>query len=467
VPVLEQVRLSARYAAVQSGHGFGGIPLTALWAIVCPNGFGNPLRHNFAWVVNYPTVAISYAGLLPLALFIASAFSPRTKVRDRVLVVIAFVLFLVAMDWSILGHLINAIPPFSIVANDKLRFVSIFLVAVVAAKSLDRSRALVIAAAVPLVLLVAYAYATHPLVMRPADLAGGASIALFLCIPRRYAAVAIAAELFVLNTGFNALVDGRYFCPPLPIVAALRAHAPAEPFRVVGRDWVLLPNASAQYGLEDIRGSDPMEFESYDRFLRRFTVQEEGTWVRRVVDVNRDELDFLNVRFLLAEPDGSFGGRWRLLYRGGDGSLFENASVLPRFFGRGGAEVLRIEQLDPMHFRLKVRASWPATIASSQPAPGWRVRVNDHRTKPHAIDGIFLSFAVPAGASSVDIMYRPLSYYGSLVIAVLALLFLMATKIAHPYKSHRGSASSATSGRSGFGAAASANHHGNSRDQMV
>lgn len=36
--------------------------------------------------------------------------------------------------------------------------------------------------------------------------------------------------------------------------------APPEPYRIVGLDWVFLPNASAQYGLEDIRGSDPMEF---------------------------------------------------------------------------------------------------------------------------------------------------------------------------------------------------------------
>src|SRR5204863_342522 len=109
------------------------------------------------------------------------------------------------------------------------------------------------------------------------------AIALFLLLPRKWAAATVAAELFVLNLPFNALVNTKYFSPPLPIVAAIRAHAPPEPFRVVGHDWVLLPNASTQYGLQDIRGSDPTAYASFDGYLQRFTMQEEGTWVRRVV----------------------------------------------------------------------------------------------------------------------------------------------------------------------------------------
>ena len=38
--------------------------------------------------------------------------------------------------------------------------------------------------------------------------------------------------------------------------------------------------------------------------------------MRRIVDANRPELDFVNVRFLLGEPDAIPGGRWRLIYRG-------------------------------------------------------------------------------------------------------------------------------------------------------
>jgi hypothetical protein len=145
--------------------------------------------------------------------------------------------------------------------------------------------------------LALYVYAAKRSLLHPIDLLGVGTVAGLFLVPRRFAAILVAAELFALNAGFNALVKREYFRPRLPIVGALRACAPQEPFRVAGLDWMLLPNASAQYELEDIRGSDPMAFESYDAYLQRFTVQEPGTWVRRVIDPERPELDFLNCDF--------------------------------------------------------------------------------------------------------------------------------------------------------------------------
>src|SRR5262249_21567628 len=158
--------------------------------------------------------------------------------------------FVIAMDWTPVSRL----PLFSFVANDKLRCVAIFFAIVVAAKALDVSKRLLAFAAVPIVLLALYAFRAHPSLMRPADLAGIVAIAAFFALPRWSAALLIGAELFALNAGFNALVSPKYFRSRLPIIEALRAHAPREPFRVAGLDWNFLPNASAQYGLEDIRG---------------------------------------------------------------------------------------------------------------------------------------------------------------------------------------------------------------------
>jgi hypothetical protein len=333
------------------------------------------------------------------------------------------VLYLIAMNWSVIGQAANAIPPFSLVANDKLRFVCAFFVAVVAAKAVDRAaRWQVAIAALPLAGLAVYVYRARLAVMRPADLAGVVAIGLFLVLPRRWAAVAVAGELLAMNAGFNALVNAKYFRPELPIFAALRAHTPKEPFRVVGRDWVLLPNASAQYGLEDIRGSDPMAYAAYDAFLRRFTVQQEGTWVRRVVDVERPELDFLNVRFLLAEPDAAIGGKWRELYRGRDGVLFENAMVRPRFFGKG-AEVREIREEGAGAFSMRVRAAAGGEVASSEPfGPGWRVAVGGRQTRSYAVEGAFVGFRVPPGEWPVRLWYQPLSYRLSVLVALLALV---------------------------------------------
>ncbi len=314
-------------------------------------------------------------------------------------------------------------------ANDKLRFVSIFLLAVVTAKWLDApadDAANVWIASFAVIFLALYVYTVRFHLMRPIDLLGIAAIGIFLFLPKRFRAWGAAAlacvELFAFNAGFNALVDAKYFRPPLPIVEALHAHEPHEPFRVAGLNWTFLPNASAQYGLEDVRGSDPMAFADYDRFLQRFTIAESGSWVRRIIDANRPELDFLNVRFLIAEPDGMPGGRWRLIYSGSDGTLWENPTSLPRFFARA-ASVRNIRNPAPAEFTMTVVSSAPTLVESSEPlGPGRRVYVNGHRVSLHHIDDAFIGFEVPAGVSDVRVVYRPVSFYVSCVIALLAII---------------------------------------------
>jgi len=360
-----------------------------------------------------------YTGLLTLALCALAR-----SWRDRLMVLAAAAFYLVAMDWTIVGRAINAVPPFSIVANDKLRFVCVFFLAVVAAKALDQAKKWQVAvAALPLVALAVYLYRPP---MRPLDLAGVAAVALFLGLPKRWAAAVVIVELMALNAGFNALVKAKYFRPALPIVEAIRTHAPREPFRVAGLDWVLLPNASAQYGLEDIRGSDPMAYATYDAYLRRFTVQQEGTWVRRVVDAERPELDLLNVRFLLAEPGVVLGGKWRELYRGSDGVLYRNEGARERFFSERG-EVRGIRQASPGEFRMRVRAGETAEVRSSQPfGPGWVVEVGGKRARAYAAEGAFLAFRVPAGEWPVRVYYQSLSYRLSAVVSlagVAAMIF--------------------------------------------
>jgi hypothetical protein len=414
VPVLEQVFRSARFAELRASPPPASIPHAAAWAIVSPNGFGHPLRHNYSWFVNYATVATSYAGLLPLALFAAAIFAKR----DRLLIAASIVFFLIAINWTPIGQIANAIPPFSFVANDKLRFVSIFLIAVVAAKAIDDAKWRVAVAAIPIVVIAIYVYRARAAVMRPIDLAGVVAIALFLALPRKFAPIVIAAELLVMNAGFNALVDTKYFRPRLPIIDALQAHAPKEPFRVGGLDWALLPNASAQYGVEDIRGSDPMASASYDAFLKRFTVQQEGTWVRRVVDAGASQIDALNVRFLIAEPAVELGGKWRLLYRGRDGVLYENATAAPRFTG-----VRSIKRAGPSDYELDVVSGDGGAIVFSQPgAREWRVEGGRWEAAPN---GVLQRIVVAQGASHVRVRYQPITFDLSVLAALAAIALLI------------------------------------------
>lgn len=428
VPGLEQVLISERMALMRSGQIVGGIPLTAAWAMVMPNGFGSPLRHNYSWWIGYGRVAFSYVGLLPLVIFLAAMAAPRTSARDRAIGALAILLLLIAMDWTVVGHLANALPGLSHATNEKLRFVMLFLMVMIAAKALDTSRRWIVTAAVPVVGLALYVFFDKRMLLGPLDLAGVATVVAFVFLPRKWASVLVGVELFALNAGFNALVDARFYRPRLPIVGAIKARAAAEPFRIAGTGFTFSPNASALYELEDIRGSDPMGFASYDTYLARFTSPDGPEIARRVDDTSRRELDFLNVRYLMTEPETRPATHWREIYRGVDGVLFENTRVLPRFFSRT-ALVEGIREGAPGEFTMRVSAPAASTVVSSEVAAlGRTVRVNGRRVPVGLVEGTFIAVQVPAGVSDIRVTYRPLSYWLSVVVAALAALILTVRK---------------------------------------
>lgn len=423
VPVLEQVRLSSRLAELRAGHAVT-YPLTAAWAMLSPNGFGNPARQNWNWILNYSVVAVSYVGLLVLAYFAAALVSRRTELRDRLWALYAVLLWLVALGWSPVGRLLNEVPPFSITANDKLRFVSLFLAAVVAAKAVERLRGWYLPFAALCAGAAIYVYVMRAAVLRPWDLIAPAAVIVMMLVPRRFApaaaAVLLTAELFALNSGFNALVDRRYYKPRLPIVEELRRLAPKEPFRVAGLEWMFLPNASAHYGVEDIRGTDPMSYAAYTELLKPVVVNDRSIDFDRVLDIHSPLLDALNVRFLMTEPGAEPGGRWKGVYRGPDGSLFENPAVRPRFRVEEGEGAVTIKRHGTARYTLRVTARTPVRIGSSEGAgPGWSVSAGER------IPGTFIGFRLPAGTHTVNVAYRPLSFWGSVPIALLTAVVLV------------------------------------------
>ena len=422
VPVLEQVLLSTRLADIRRAGGHAAIyPLTAAWAMVSPNGFGNPVRQNWGWILNYSLVAASYVGLIVLTLFAAAMISRRTEKRDRLWGLFAIMLWLIALGWSPIGRLFNDVPPFSIVANDKLRFVALLIGAVVAAraKTLLWIGALFVGAAI-------YVYTLRPTVLRPWDLIAPVTVVMLLLVwffARRHMMVAatilLSFDLFVLNSGFNALVDSRNYKPQLPIVDELRRIAPREPFRIAGLEWMFLPNASGHYGLEDIRGSDPMSYDVYTEVLKPIVVDDRSIDFDRIVNVNHALLDRLNVRYLMTEPGAEPGGRWKGVYRGRDGSLFENPTVRPRFFVDEGDGDVAIRQHAPGRFTLHVVARTPIRIGSSQVAgPGWAVSIGER------VQGTFLELRLPPGKHTIQVAYRPWSFWGGVPIALAAAIFL-------------------------------------------
>lgn len=424
VPVLEQVLLSSRLAELRAAGGHpASYPLTAAWAMLSPNGFGNPVRQNWGWILNYSLVAAGYVGLIVLAAFAAAVLSRVTSLRDRLWAIYGILLWLIAMGWTFVGRVFNEVPPFSISANDKLRFVALLLAVIVAGKALERVRGWVLLFGLLCAAGAIYVYAKRPDVLRPWDLIAPAAVLVVMLVPRRMtagaAAVLITIELFVLNSGFNALVDSRLYRPRLPIVEELHRIAPDEPFRIAGLEWMFLPNASAQYGIEDVRGSDPMSYAAYTDVLRPVTVDDRSIDFDRLVDVQSPTLNDLNVRYLLTDPGVEPGDRWKSVYRGADGSIFENPAVRGRFYLSEGEGTVRVRADAPGRYRVRVNASTPVRLRSSHvAAPGWVVRGAER------VAGTFLEMRLPAGSSEIRVVYRPLSFWLSVPAALLAGLFL-------------------------------------------
>jgi hypothetical protein len=475
LPVLEQVRVSLRVNLLRPGEAMGKMfvfPATTLWALVNPDGFGNPAHHNWKWFMQYPHVAAVYLGLIVTAL-VACAIVGTT--RDRLLLLLAALFFVMSMAWTPLGKLFYVVPPLSWVAHDRLRSVVAFLAGVIAARAVTRwsRRDLAVALLVSIPLLGCATYVFVKAFSRTLtwwSLAGVAALVLFwiaaAAAPRRvavFASVLTIAELFVFTFDYNAMTDRRYYEPRLPIFDALRRAAPPDPFRVLGLDWTLLPNAADQYHLEDVRGSDPMEWGEYANFFGMFELRDRSIDVKRIADPDKPVIDFLNVRYLMTEPGVALSSKWRRLYSGPDGELYENSTVLPRFFvpavvrraaggdwkrevagvadfretaivgGRGAPAMLQnpgrvrlaVMRDGPGRYTLTAHAPERAFVASSQPAmAGWRVRVDGKRVDPLRVNGVFIGFFVPRGTSRVIVDYLPAAWWWGLALAAIGAVAL-------------------------------------------
>ncbi|HUP45796.1 MAG TPA: YfhO family protein [Thermoanaerobaculia bacterium] len=479
VPVVEQAVVSVRVDSLRSVEAAPTFPSTALWAMLNPDGFGNPARRNWSWIYAYTHIASLYLGLIVTALLPAAVLARRAAARERLLIGAAVIFFLGGMKWGVVADLFYAAPPLSWVAHDRFRFVVCFFVALAIAHVLGRFAkvewaltALTAAILLGLAVYVLTVMQTRGLFF-PQLTIGVAVLVLFIVaagVWRRHAAllaaVLTAVELFVFNLPYNAIVPGRYYVPSLPIIEALKADASKhrQPYRVLGFDWVFLPNAAAHYGLEDIRGSDPMAWGEYGRFLRTAAV--EDPWiedVKRIANATHPIIDFLNVRYLLTEPGMEPGESWELLYRGVDGGLYRNREYQPRFFvprqlrrvGEGeweneirasstfaraplihGGDLppvivnpegeVGVRFWTPTKFRLAVRAEGPLWIASSQPAARWWTIESGGERLPQArVNGAFLGFRVPAGSSDVLVEYRPVSFWVSVGVALAAMVALV------------------------------------------
>jgi hypothetical protein len=291
---------------------------------------------------------------------------------------------------------------------------------------------------------------------------------------------AIVVELWAVGYAWNPVILDKWIYPKTPLLRALdelKAKVPAnEPFRISANGAAFFPNVSAIYGYEDIRAHDPMTNGRYIGLLSWITDYDATNYFAEWNAWDKHLVDYLNVRYVVTSWHGELPPRYRMVYDGPDGRIFENTEALPRFFAVRNVVIdfnddsflrrlketegwshtalldalelenpqmgddffkarasdaplatAKILQAKPTDYRLYVKAPRYSLVVSSIPWwPGWKVERNGARIDPIRVNGGFLGFAVPPGELDVRVWYDPWTFRFGAIVAGATLAALVA-----------------------------------------
>ncbi|MFN7942878.1 MAG: hypothetical protein U0X73_14915 [Thermoanaerobaculia bacterium] len=252
----------------------------------------------------------------------------------------------------------------------------------------------------------------------------------------------------------------------VPRLAILPASE--EPYRVTGFGVAMVPNSSALWGLEDVRGDQAFTFKRLVE-TRRLLGAHDAIGQLLLGRPGASFLGFLNVRYALFEIGHGPPRGWREIARGASAVLAENLHPLPRAFvprsvalgsdpQRLGDQLNRLRRfarqatLEPwdgsapaaprwrangpgfvetrrvgLGYRLEAHLERPGWIAVSVPAwRGWRAISAGAELPLGYLDHAFLGIHAPAGASSIDVVYRPRAFVVGRRISGAGLLLFAA-----------------------------------------
>jgi hypothetical protein len=315
-------------------------------------------------------------------------------------------------------------------------------------------------------------YLVRRLALQLVPLVAGAA-AVFLLRRRSLAAAATVVLLFVLframeASGVYPTFPARAFYPVPEVLAALPRAVP-ERVAALGVRWV--PNMSAMYELQDVRGYGAMVLTDLVETYPLWCVPQ-PVWFNRVDDASRPFLSFLNVRYVFTGAGETGPAGWRLLGEGRGGRVFENPRVLPRAFIPGhvgwlqnpslqieiltrvtdyggfgvvergadrqadsadwepnGPGTVRIVSDTGQKLVLEIEASGKSVVATSLPRwPGWKAKLDGERIPTFSFDRAFVGFSVPPGRHAVVLEYFPDGFVrgaavsGATFVLALALL---------------------------------------------
>ncbi|HEV8230712.1 MAG TPA: YfhO family protein, partial [Thermoanaerobaculia bacterium] len=261
-----------------------------------------------------------------------------------------------------------------------------------------------------------------------------------------FALLLLVAERKLEAGGLYPTFPNRVFYPDLPVLDPIPRTAP---WRFTATSFQFIPNVSALYELEDVRGYEAMTFQPLTETFPLWCVPQ-PIWFNRIDDPTAPFLAFLNVRWLLTPEDSPEPSGWKTLAQGGGTRLLENPSALPRVFvprlvqavasedaqrealgsiqdfaehgivGKAGAAwpsgewkpngraTVRIESYRVQSVVLVSDAERLSIVGTSIPAwPGWRLGIDERSSPLLSYNRAFLGFEVPAGRHRVTLRYLP------------------------------------------------------------
>lgn len=220
----------------------------------------------------------------------------------------------------------------------------------------------------------------------------------------------------------------------------------AQPYRLLQNFGVWLPQRDAldfdsvmSYGIFSATGYDPSILRNYYEYLARASgttgneaVLNNDVQVPYLTPQAADQLDFLNIKYILVPPshDPFAGSRRYALIREDTQKayrLYENTTVRPRFYledlSCGEASVTSYA---PNKIEVSVASSCNTTLMSSEVFyPGWEASVDGQKTRIDEVNGTFRALFMPTGEHHIVYTYKPTIFLWGAIISVASLIFLV------------------------------------------
>lgn len=523
LPFLEYLPLTSRYAYIDElgRNMFNDIPFVEIikhigGTLLTPDIYGNPVHGNYFGQFNYneQNSYITVTGLF-LAGIAWRAMGSNRNGHGRIIlffILTALCSFLIAVQFPLVYDLIAALPFFKEASNHRLVFLFSFAAAVLASFGAD----LIARNGIPLrhlipwaVLLVLSGLSYHLGFSHGLDQAQllyrrdhllislGFLVLLMAVISFKklrsafpwVAALLILGDSFICGGDYNTFMKKEDIFPRTPLIEflvtqqQLQEQGGAEPFRVACLQGTLPRGSELLFGWHSIIGMDPMKLNSYEQVLADINGVYEPVETLELNNPSSRWLNYLNVKYLVTPPGPAplqveQQERFHLVYRGKDGKVYENRSVLPRYYfvpeavftenretsfagakeNRGQlGQIAFIEHKAPFHGGesggsvgssvyscapviitphtvnmssletvLENSSGHSGWLVSSHVAyPGWKAELDGVSHPVFRVNGTFLAVFVPENTTEIRFYHEPASFKYGLIISMAGFIMLL------------------------------------------